>query len=267
MKAVPTVHLIEIAYRDPLAAFLDSAATGGDRGRFSYIAAEPFQVFEARSGGVLVDGRTQQGDPFSVLERALAENVMAEGKGPVPFRTGAVGFLGYELGRHLERLPSPGLGRPALPEMVMGLYDTIVAFDHQEKRAFILSSGRPEKDGESRRKRAERRARGFAERLAEAPESGPTADWAAKSIFVPERTREDMEGAIARAIAHIHAGDIFQANITQQMRAPVPAGLTDMGLYVRLRALSPAPFGAYLRCGHAFSIFSASPERFLALCI
>lgn len=276
MNQFPSVHLIEIAYRDPLAAFqpfaadpicalLDSAAAGGARGRFSYIAAEPFQVIEASSEGVLVDGWMQPGDPFSVLERALAENALGGGEGTVPFRTGAVGFLGYELGRYLERLPFPHLGRPALPTMVMGLYDTIAAFDHQEKRAFILSSGRPEKSGESCKKRAVSRARAFAERLEDAPEKAPTADWSARSIFAPERSREEMERAIARVIAYIHAGDIFQANLTQQMRAPVPADLTDMGLYVRLRSLSPAPFGALLRCGQELSIFSASPERFLAL--
>lgn len=103
------------------------------------------------------------------------------------------------------------------------------------------------------------------ERLAGAPAAAPPADFTRRGHFKPDQPRAKVEASIARVIEYIHAGDIFQANLTQQMRAPVPDGLPDLALYARLRALSPSPFAAFLRCGADMSVLSASPERFLSL--
>lgn len=285
---------IEIPYRDPLAAFapfaddpvcafLDSAAPGDPRGRWSYIAAAPFEVLAAGPDGVRIDGRAVGGDPFRVLDARLehfraqwaplrvnemrpsntlahAEDVPANGA-EIPFRGGAVGFLGYELGRHLERLPAPHPAVPAMPDMVVGLYDIVLAFDQWTRRAFLISSGAPERDPTARAARAQVRADLVRARL-DAP---PPPEGRAPGIeLLPERPRAEVEAAIARTIAYITAGDIFQANITQRFSAPWPGG-DDFALYRRLRALSPAPFAAFMRCGADLSLISASPERFLRL--
>lgn len=270
------MHILEFPYGDALTAFqsvaeapycavLDSAAKGDVRARHSYIAVDPFQIIVSDGDGTRVDGQKVEGDPFTVLEAALAPHGGADLDGPVPFLTGAVGFLGYELGRHLERLPAPRPGHPPVPEMVMGLYDTVIAFDHGEARAYIISSGRPETDREARRARARVRAEALAARLAGAPTSPPVPDWQARARFEPEQPRAAVEAAVARTIDYIYAGDIFQANITHQLRAAVPEGLTDFELYLRLRTISPAPFAAFLKCGPELSVISASPERFLSL--
>ncbi|WP_454917547.1 aminodeoxychorismate synthase component I [Xanthobacter sediminis] len=268
---------LDIPYRDPFAAFhafadvpfcafLDSAATGDPRARFSYIAVDPFRIMTADAAGVKVDGQKVAGTPFEVLARLMAEHARTETcVAPSPFRGGAVGFLGYDLGRHLERLPAPRPGHPPVPEMAMGLYDTIIAFDHAAGRAMLLSSGLPESDPAGRMRRAEARAAMVLDRLARAPDHAPAPDWSVTGCFAPDQPRATVEASVARVIEYIRAGDIFQANLTQQMRAPLPEGLTDLQLYGRLRALSPAPFAAFLRCGPDLSVLSASPERFLSL--
>ncbi|MBB6305859.1 aminodeoxychorismate synthase component I [Xanthobacter tagetidis] len=250
---------------DPFCAFLDSAAAGDPRARWSYIATDPFALITADAAGTRVDGRPVPHDPFSALEAALAAQAGDDLSGPAPFRTGAVGFLGYELGRHLERLPVPHALGPAVPEMAFGLYDVIAAFDHAERRAFILSSGRPEADPAARQARAQARGRWLCDRLARAPAAPPAPDWRARGRFAPERPRAAVEQAVGRVIDYIRAGDIFQANLTHRMAADVPDGLGDLELYLRLRASSPAPFAAFLRCGPGLSVMSASPERFLSL--
>jgi len=285
---------IEIPYRDPLAAFapfaadpvcafLDSAAPADPRGRWSYIAAEPFEVIVAAADGMRIDGRTVAGDPFHVLAGRLehframwaslrvnkmrpsnnlahAEGFPADGP-EIPFRGGAVGFLGYELGRHLERLPAPHAAAPAMSDMVMGLYDVVLAFDQWTRRAFLVSSGAPERDPAARAVRAQARADLIRARL----DTPPRPEGRALDIaLLPERPRAEVEAAIARAIAYIGAGDIFQANITQRFSAPWPEG-DDFALYRRLRTLSPAPFATFLRCGADLTLAGASPERFLRL--
>src|SRR2546425_928636 len=73
-------------------------------------------------------------------------------------------------------------------------------------------------------------------------------------------TREGYLDAVARVIEYIFAGDVFQANLSQRLEAPL-AG-TPLELYGRLRRRNPAPFAAFLDCGDVV-IASSSPERFL----
>jgi para-aminobenzoate synthetase component 1 len=278
---LPVLRL-DIPYGDPFAAFhafadvpfcafLDSAAAGDPRARFSYIALDPFRVITADGSGVRVDGQPVAGTPFEVLARQLADHraphdgATGTGAMPVPFRGGAVGFLGYELGRHLERLPAPRSGQPAVPEMAMGLYDLVLAFDHAAGRAMLFSSGLPASNPADRARRAEQRATMVLDRLSHAPAAAPAPDWTVTGRFAPDQPRAAVEASVARVIEYIRAGDIFQANLTQQMRAPMPEGLSDLQLYGRLRSVSPAPFAAFLRCGADLSVLSASPERFLSL--
>lgn len=238
---------------DPVSALLLSAARDGARGRYSYLAVEPVQVITARGGSVFVDGAKTEGDPFSVLAQALTALPRPQEDWPVPFCSGAVGHFGYELGRHLERLPAPKANDAELPDLCAGLYDTIIAFDHEANASWLLSTA-----DEAKRARVLRR-------LSTAPGFRPAADWTLTARWHPEQSRADREAAIARAIAYIHAGDIFQANITHRLRAERPAGLSDIDLFARLTALSPAPFAALLACGADGAILSASPERFLRL--
>jgi len=254
-----------IPYRDPVAAFaafvdapfaalLDSATTG-PQARFSYIAANPYRVIGATKNGATVDGRAVDCDPFAALERELQQHAIEKEDAPVPFAGGAVGFLGYELGGRLERLPAPRADAVNLPQMTVGFYDTVIAFDHVEQAAWIISRGAD----------AKAHAEILGQKLAQVPMQLPVPDWTNRGEWRAELSRDDVEARIAKIIDYIHAGDIFQANFTQRFHSRRPQGLDDFMLYRRLREINPAPFASFMRCGESFSIASASPERFLRL--
>ena len=98
-------------------------------GRYSFVAADPFARFEARAAG---------NDWVSRLKSMLAAYRTAPSPGLPPFQGGAAGLFSYELGRSLERLPVPALDRLAFPDLSLGLYDVVVAFDLIDRRGFIL---------------------------------------------------------------------------------------------------------------------------------
>ncbi|MDP6806085.1 MAG: aminodeoxychorismate synthase component I, partial [Rhodospirillales bacterium] len=263
----------EISYRDPLCAaaafaddpmvvFFDSAAPAGGRGRYSYIAADPYRVITAGER-VALDGVECAGDPFTVLERELAGRAAITAPELPPFQGGAAGFLGYELARHLERLPEPPPCGLDLADMVMGLFDTVIAFDNDAGRAWIVAA-----DGASAtcpdRPPPEVRIQATIARLDRAPPVLPDLDWRISGAWRPEVPRQRYEEMVRRAVEFIHAGDIFQANVTQRIIGRRPADLEPFTLYRRLRSLSPAPFAAFVNTGRT-SILSASPERFLRL--
>ena len=68
--------------------------------------------------------------------------------------------------------------------------------------------------------------------------------------------------AVARIKEHILAGDIYQANLTQQFTCPLAPGASPEQLFMRLRREHPAAFAAFIR-RRADTVVSISPERFL----
>ena len=263
----------EIGYRDPVAvcaqwrddprlAFLDSAATGDLRARYSYIGISPFEVIEVIAGELRVDGAVTSGDPFSVLDDRLRQ-YYNDAEAPLPFAGGALGFLGYELGRYIEHLPQRHAAED-VPEMALGFYDLVIGFDTVERRAWVFSSGLPEADHARRRARATARLRACLDRLeGVAPQSEtqsvPSVIWHA------DLDRAGYQQRICRILDHIRAGDIFQANFTMRFQAERPPGLDPLAAYLALRRMSAGPFAAFLRCGERLTLASASPERFLSL--
>ena len=269
-----SVEVREIGYADPVelfavfandsqAALLDSALQT-ERSRHSFIAALPFGTLSSKNGVVTLDGQRRIGNPFAVLRQELARHRLHALPGLPPLQGGAIGYFGYELVQHLERVPCAPDDDMQFPDLALGFHDVIVAFDHRDRRAWILSSGLPETDPGRRRHRARRRLDEMAERLSDArPLPDPVAP-AQRPALMSNFTSSGYEAVVSRVVEYILAGDIFQANLSQRFQAPLPPGLSALDLYRRLRDLNPAPFAAFLKCGDV-EIASASPERFLRL--
>lgn len=249
---------------EPFVLLLDSAtaAPGKEKelhGRWSFIALDPFDTLTLR-----VEDSTA---PFALLkDRLLALPLLERDDTLPPFTGGTAGFFGYGLGRTLERLPPEAapfsIDDQDLPDMALGFYDVVIAFDMIAQRASILSTGLPEHDTEKRNARAKQRLAEIRARLAKAkpalsttPRNTPTL----RSNF----TRADYEKAVAQVIDYIHAGDIFQANLSQRFTTELAEGDSAWALYLRLRAASPAPFSSFFNFGEG-TIVSSSPERFLS---
>ena len=252
----------------PFLVFLDSATHPEQAGRYSFLVADPATI--VRSKGALTqqlgEGRWTRvaADPVAHVS-ALLEPFAAEPvAGLPPFQGGAAGYVGYDWGAQLERVPRTRYDDLAIPDVMLGLYDWVIAWDHQTKRAWVISTGIPEQ-GAARRDRTARRLAFVKERLAARRSDRP----AAPSYPVPDVpglrsnfTREGYLDAVARVIEYVYAGDIFQANLSQRLEAPL-AG-TPFELYRRLRQRNPAPFAAYLAFGDVV-VVSSSPERFLCV--
>ncbi len=264
----------EIAFVEPLRAFaavrdwpaavlLDSARADADVGRWSYVAADPFLLLTSKDGRIRLGERSVTGDPFAVLQRLLRASPLEHDPALPPFQTGAAGYLGYDLCHHLERLPAPETDDLRFADLMLGLYDTVAAFDVVGRRAWIMSSGLPEISPEPRMHRRRARLDRLARRLAAAPELPPPSRIAAGPL-TSGFDGEAYAAMVRRVVDYILAGDIFQANVSQRFMAELPEGLEPFDLYRRLRRINPAPFAAFMQFGDT-AIASASPERFLKL--
>ncbi len=262
-----SLHVVEIPFIDPLTAFspfseepvvafFDSATDSGGQGRYSYIATDPFKV--------LREEFANNANPFEALGQELANHNLPRHPNLPPFQTGAAGLLSYELGHHLEKLPNPKQQGQGFPEMVIGLYDTVAAFDTHQRKAWVLASNVVNKKPSSTRELPEIRAQNMVAKISTA-KTLEKLNMVSRGRWAFETCREEYEELLCRVIEYIHSGDIFQANLTQRFIGNLPDTLDIFTLYRRLRALNPAPFAAYLACGKDEAVLSASPELFLSL--
>jgi len=248
----------------PLPLLLESALPVERIGRYSFLAADPWDVLRCKGGAE---------DPFATLAERMARHPLAGHEGLPPFQGGAAGYLGYDLCHFLERLPAARRDDLGLPDLCLGLYDWTLAWDHAEARCWLFSTGLPA-GGEARRTRAAERAAWVRRRLAgppverrrpRRPEALPGAPtWPVADLHGVASTfaRQAFLDAVARAREYVLAGDIFQVNLSQRLESAVADHPFD--LYLRLRDRNAAPFAAYFDCGGA-ALVSASPERFLRL--
>jgi para-aminobenzoate synthetase component 1 len=274
-ERMPSVLSLEIPYVDPVSAFaafagmpgavfLDSAQKGERQGRYSFIAADPFLILTSKDGRISAGDQTFTGDPFAAVAKLLARFPLDRSPGLPPFQGGAAGCLGYDLCHHLERLPLPERDDMQFPDLALGFYDTIAAFDLLAERAWVLSSGYPETSPEARLTRRRIRLEEFSGRLGRATPLNPMPVTSGEVVIRSNFTRPAYEAAVRRVIDYILAGDIFQANLAQRFSAELPENLSTFDLYRRLREHNAAPFAAYLDFGDVV-VASASPERFLKL--
>ncbi|MBI4216359.1 MAG: aminodeoxychorismate synthase component I [Chloroflexi bacterium] len=262
------LQAFNLLHAEPHSFFLDSGMDPGKLGRFSFMGVEPFLVLHSRGPDITLrragKKERRQGHPFAVLKELMASCRLEAPDSPIPFWGGAVGYLSYDLGRFIERLPSRAQDDLALPESYLGFYDTVLAYDHLTGKAYLASTGLPEPPGSSRVDRAHRRLKEIQRKLAGRPrgQAGEPIPQARSSYLRSNFTHEGYLAAVARARDYIIAGDIFEVNLSQRFEADLP--LPPWALYRRLRALNPAPFAAYLNYGD-LTVVSASPERFLRL--
>ena len=256
--------------------FLRSGMFGTDLGRYSLLTANPFYRFRSTGSRIeLGEGRetrTLFGNPWEVLDRLMSRyELLDEIDLPFPLG-GCFGFWGYDLKNFVE----PTVSRNAvndleLPDCQLGFYDSVVVFDHQLMKVWIVATGMLPDGSRSRAQALEsaeywRRALDEPGLQASSQQSDgggakpEAADRISNARVMSNFTREGFVGVVRRAKEYIRQGDIYQVNLAQ--RLCVPSSSSGWDLFDRLYAVSPAPYSAYFDFGD-WQLVSSSPELFL----
>ena len=219
------------------AFILDSAQSNDGLGQWSFFGANPFQEICNEKG--LADLRMEM--------RSYA----CPRSETIPFTGGAVGYLAYDYGRRLERIPAQAEEDRKISDFSFGIYDGVAALNHMTGNLYLIAHGICGSEA-TVLDELEALVRSQMElKKAAAPVRGPW-EW--------NSSESEFKESVRRIKDYIASGDAYQVNLSRRARCRFKGD--PMQFYSALRVGNPAPFSAYLDRGD-LKVFSTSPEQFL----
>ncbi len=261
---------------DGVTSFLFESVEGAEKwARHSFIGCGARAVFRARGQDVewTEGGETQRihvdGDPLEYLRDKMAnmDAVIPDEVGTTlpPFLGGAVGFVGYDWVRFVEKLPDSNPDPIGLPDLWFVFPETVVIHDNASHTAFVVrhTEFSPGDDTSRVYQQAldavDAVVKKLREPLAAVGEPEPVRE---PMDVARSATREAYHGIVKRAKEYIEAGDIFQVVLSQQFR--VPLQVDPFTIYRQLRSINPSPYLFYMHCEGPV-IIGSSPEALVRL--
>ncbi len=257
-------------HRGPFGFLLESLEGGERWARYTFLATDPREVFRYRGRSVerwtATAGWAREATdvaPLDHLGTAMRRYAPVEVPGLPRFTGGAVGYLGYDIVRTIEALPTAPADDRDLPDALLMVADTLLVLDNLYNRATVIANvevaaGTPEAELQRLFAGAEARIDEWLARLAAPGTMQPLPmDTAVErprttSPYADERFKADVN----RIKEYIAAGDTFQTVLSRRLDLDAPDPFLT---YRYLRALNPAPYLYYLHCDD-MHIVGSSPE-------
>ncbi len=256
-------------------AFLLESVEGGEKwARYSFLGSDPFMIFTAKGKRITLrenTGRAERlsGNPFQALRQLLARFHPVAVPGLPRFQGGAVGYIAYDMVRHVERLPAIARDDLGLPDAIFLLTDSFLVFDNLRHRLLVIANAHVEKTDPAALDRAyDAAALKIGMLLAKLGRPTrtppPLALPAAEPLLAQgeEGFESTLDQAafierVRRAKEYIASGDAYQIVVSRRLDTRMPAD--PFRVYRALRTINPSPYLFFLRLGKT-TIVGSSPE-------
>lgn len=262
----PVSAMLKLGADTPGAFLLESVQGGDFRGRYSIIGVRPDLVWRVRNGRAEISRggfddksfRVQRDLPLKSLRKLIARSALKLPPHLPPPAAGLFGYIGYDMVRHIERLPDAPPDPIGSPEAMLVRPTVVAVFDNVTSEITLVTPARGGRDPaasyEAARKRLNRVLRALERPLPRKlnPVAPPSAPAPASNT-----SAEEYRALVKRSKDYCRAGDIFQVVPSQRFSAPMPE--PPFALYRSLRRLNPSPFLFYLNFAD-FQLVGASPE-------
>ena len=274
----PVSAMLKLGAGQPYAFLLESVEGGKSLGRYSVIGLMPDLVWRCKEGRVEInrDALARPHGPFNALAepaldslRALiAETKIEPTPGLPPMASGLFGYLGYDMIKLVERLPSANPDVLEVPDAVLVRPGVVLIFDSIERDVRIVTPvwPRPGLSAKAAETAAHQRIDDVAATLSRSlpatPIFSPVATGPARPQPVSNTGKAEYCAIVDKVKDYIRAGDCYQVVPSHRMSAPF--GQSALAFYRSLRRLNPSPF-LFLLDFDGFSVVGSSPEILVRL--
>ena len=265
----PVSAFLKVAGGKPMSFLLESVEGGAVRGRYSIIGLEPDLVWSARGDASEINSGATNGKrvtacdqpPLQALRQLVADSRIELPEELPPMAAGVFGYLGYDMVRQMEELPSPNPDPIGIPDAIMVRPTIVIVFDSVLDTITVVTPVRPSPNvsADIALARAVERLTAIVDALDRplAKEAGRALEGALVQAPVSNTSPDEFRRMVLKGKDYIAAGDVFQVVLAQRFEAPFT--LPPFALYRALRRVNPAPFLFFLDYG-AFAVAGSSPE-------
>lgn len=249
--------------REGAVFLLESVEKEEQVGRYSFIGLNPCSVLKIMDQKMILDGHEisfQNLDFLEKLRKILFAYQVNSGNETSPFFGGWIGFLGYDVIRFFESVPTHPIADYLIPEGILCLVKDIVVFDHYKHRAKVITSISSQKERAGALKRMDQIVEVINTPLTQ--NNAKVISQSKGKIPQPNFTKREFERAVEKALEYILAGDIFQVVLSQRYSGKTTESPLD--IYRMLRMINPSPYMFYLDFGD-FHLIGSSPEALVRL--
>jgi anthranilate synthase component I len=270
----PVAAFLKLAHGQPNSFLLESVEGGAARGRYSIIGMQPDLVWRCQDGVASVNRHAlsaphafmpETKKPLESLRALINETRLDVPAHLPPMAGGLVGYLGYDMVRQMETLPTTNPDTIGVPEGIMMRPTLFAIFDNVNDELSLVTPVYPAGDvsAETAWQRALTRLEAAEAALERPlPHQPPPVMLPDPPAPASNFSKEAFMAGVARCKEYIAAGDAFQIVLSQ--RFSVPFALPPFSLYRALRRINPAPFLFFLDFG-SFHIIGSSPEVLVRL--
>lgn len=251
--------------------FLLESVTGSEKwGRYSFIGSQPKKIIQAKKDQVVIREGSQKteiqtNDILSELEKIMSPYKPAPVEGLPRFFGGAVGFLSYDLVRHIEDIPLDTKDSLEIPDYYFLLTDWILLFDNIQKTIKVLVNVDIDQPG-SLKQHYQKAVVTIDKLISKLSKPVPAKDRSITSLPVktnekyslkPSFTESEFCKLVNKAKKYIREGDIFQVQVSTRFSGKISCDSFE--LYRAIRRINPSPYMYYLNVDDLI-IVGASPE-------
>ncbi|MDE3840557.1 aminodeoxychorismate synthase component I [Bacillus methanolicus] len=233
--------------------FLES----GRGGRYSIAGLQPYIVMEGKGSRLKIISKEKtdflSGNPLHLLKNWL-KNYHVEKRADLPdFQGGAIGYISYDYGRQIERLPNISQDDLLIPDIYFLLFKEWFVFDHEEKVLWLMFLYE-----EKEIKKVEESAKYWEQQWFKSQREEPeTVNKKLSDKLEVSLTEKEFIEAVEKVQQYIRQGDVFQVNLSVRQSKPIE--IPALSVYKQLRVLNPSPYMGYFHVPE-FQLVSGSPE-------
>ncbi|HEY2420818.1 MAG TPA: anthranilate synthase component I [Neobacillus sp.] len=240
---------------------LESSYKYKDAGRYSFIGADPaFELISNNDVNEVInrngEKKTMKGNPLEIVKKLMPSREIDEFSFPIPFISGAVGYVGYDIIRQFEFIGDEMTNRIEMPDVHLMFYEIIIVFDHLEENVIVC--GTTHLNGTTEEFVKEKINKTIYE--LKKPDIFHGEEPFHMTDFEADMTKEAFINNVRTAKEHINSGDIFQVVLSRRMKSSFQG--SPFSFYRKHRAHNPTPYMFYIDF-EKYTVLGSSPESLI----
>jgi aminodeoxychorismate synthase component I len=251
----------------PYSFILESVSGPEKIARYSWVGYQPLIIVFSKNGYCWVDSKNKAKaelnagffNPLNYLEKLFSK--FSSQISNSSEKMGAFGYLSYDLGRWIEKLPETAKDDLNWLDYIIIVPQRLFIFDHLKHQATAVVIARRATTARESYRLATKELLKMS-RINSCPDVRLPTTGELKSQFRSNFTPLDFQKIVRKAKEYIYAGDIYQVNLSQRLEAVISAH--PLNLYCQLREINPSPFAGFFNFG-SWQLVGCSPERLVKL--